>query len=47
MTYNEQQQNSHILIQYYFKKYITSWEIKALKQYPLITKEVWILLEAK
>ena len=29
-----------------FLKYILSWEIKAVKQYPLITKEVWIVLEA-
>ena len=36
MTYSEQQQNSHILIIF---KYILSWEIKAMKQYPLITKE--------
>ena len=29
-----------------FFKDIISWEIRALKQYPLITKEVWIVLEA-
>ena len=29
-----------------FFKYIISWEIRALKQYPLITKEAWIVLEA-
>ena len=37
MIYNEQQQISHILI--IFKDTI-SWEIRALKQYPVITKEV-------
>ena len=29
-----------------FFKYIISWEIRALKEYPLITKEAWIVLEA-
>ena len=43
MTYNEQQQNSHILIIF---KIHTLMGIKALKQYLLITKEVWIVLEA-
>ena len=40
---NFNQQNSNLWL---FLKYILSWEIKALKQYPLITKEVWIVLEA-
>ena len=45
MIHNEQQQISHILIINFFKG-IISWEIRALKQYPLITKEVRIVLEA-
>ena len=43
-SYNKQQQNSHIFI--IFKIHILSCVIKAPKQYPLITKEVWIVLEA-
>lgn len=35
--------NSYSLITF---KYIFLWEIKALKQYPLITTEVWIVLDA-
>ena len=38
--------NNKIPTFWLFLKYILSWEIKALKQYLLITKEVWIVLEA-
>ena len=40
MTYNKQQQNTHIWL---FLKYILSCEIKTLIQYLLIAKEVWIV----
>ena len=38
--------NNKIHTFWLFLKYMLSWEIKALKQYPLITKVVWIVLEA-
>ena len=38
--------NNKISTLWLFLKYIISWEIGALKQYPLITKEVWIVSEA-
>ena len=36
--------NNNIPIFCFVLKYILTWEIKALKQYPLITKEVWMVL---